>query len=240
MSSFLPGMEAFDTPQEPVLEDLAAAFDRAVFFDIETEGLEHDADITMISSLSGSDLRAFVKDENIDGFLAVLESAPLLVSFNGTSFDVPHILRRFHIPSLPCPHLDLRRVCKARGISGGLKKIERAVGILRPPDVLGVTGEDACWMWTAWRKDGDRSFRDRLVRYCMADAVALRLLALHLLNRPADPAPWAVLNASNTAPAPGGEAPVAAPATVDAAYERLREHHRQRASRSPAAREFGI
>lgn len=225
---FLPGLEEFAPCADLGLDDLAAAPERAAFFDIETEGLGVTARVTMIACLLGGRLEIFERGGNLDGFLARIEEASLLVSFNGATFDEPRLLDHFRIPRLPRPHLDLRKTCKARGLTGGLKKIERAVGILRPADISGMSGEDADWMWRAWEKDRDEAIHTRLLRYCAADVVALELLAHHLLGRPIPASPWALLDAMPPPVEP--PEPAAAPvATVaDPNYERLRAHVRKR------------
>ena len=95
-------------------------FDQTTFFDIETLGLQYDASITVIVCWHDGQFRIFVEHENLDDFLELLDDARLLASFNGASFDVPRVLNSFHIPTLPCAHLDLRWSCYHQGHSGGL------------------------------------------------------------------------------------------------------------------------
>jgi hypothetical protein len=47
--SYLPGMAPPPEPAAPGLDDLAAAFESALFFDIETAGLASDSPVTMIA-----------------------------------------------------------------------------------------------------------------------------------------------------------------------------------------------
>lgn len=175
MQHGLPGI-----PASAELYQLASHFDGAGFFDIETAS---EGGITLIACLQGKRLHMFLRGENLDDFLALLDDIPLLISFNGKSFDVPQVLRHFHVPQLPCDHLDLRYPCKAHGLTGGLKNIERALGIARPPDVHGLNGDDAMWLWRAWEHDKDASARRRAIRYCGADVIGLREIASHLLDQ---------------------------------------------------------
>ena len=156
-------------------------FDQASFFDIETSGLEPESEVTLVTCLHRGDLRVFLKGENLDDFLALLEEVKLLVSFNGTGFDVPRIEDRFHVPQIPCAHVDLRWLCHHRGWRGGLKAIERQLGLARPADLLGLGGEEAVWLWRLWAEKRDAAARRTLERYCAADTVALRRLAADLL-----------------------------------------------------------
>lgn len=234
--SFLPGFENLATSDDLGLEDLARHFSRAAFFDIETDGLGEHAAVTMIAVLLDDRVDVLTRGEDLDEFLVRIETADLLVSFNGATFDEPKLLNHFRIPNLPKPHLDLRKVCKARGITGGLKQIEKRIGLIRPADIVAMTGEDADWMWRAWRKDGDAGLRAKLYRYCAADVIALRHLAAHLLGEPPARDPWALL--AGVAAPTANPVPAVPPPPRDAAYERLRAVHRRRRDGGPA--EFPI
>lgn len=171
---------AYFTTRLPPLEQwrvLAHWFDQASYFDIETNGLEADSIVTLVCCFHGGVPLRFMADENLDDFLELLERVTLLVSFNGASFDVPRVLGRFHIPELPCAHVDLRWLCHHAGWRGGLKKIERALGLRRPPDLDGLGGAEAVCLWQAWHERGDTQAKRTLERYCSADTVMLKLLA---------------------------------------------------------------
>ena len=156
---------------------LARWFDHASFFDIETSGLSADSIVTLVCCFHEGQPLRFLAGENLDDFLELLDEVKLLVSFNGASFDVPRVLDRFHIPALPCGHIDLRWLCHHAGWRGGLKKIEVALGLRRPPDLEGLGGAEAVWLWQAWSERGDERARRTLERYCAADTVMLKLLA---------------------------------------------------------------
>jgi uncharacterized protein YprB with RNaseH-like and TPR domain len=160
---------------------LAAYFERATFFDIETSGLDLGSRITLIACLHRGRLHRFVQGESLDGFLVLLDEVELLVSFNGASFDVPRVEEGFHIPACPCPHVDLRWLCYHAELRGGLKAIEREMGIERPDDLATIDGEQAEWLWTLWEQDRDLRARITLERYCGADVLALKLVAARLL-----------------------------------------------------------
>ncbi|MFH0909311.1 MAG: ribonuclease H-like domain-containing protein [bacterium] len=179
---------------------LGQYFDRASFFDIEISGPTMPV-VTAIACYHRGVARTFLRGENLDDFLALLEAVDLLVSFNGDSFDVPMIRNAYRIPTLPCPHLDLRWVCYHHQLKGGLKHIERHLGIIRPPDLQGVDGEEAIWLWSAWKARGDVRAREKLERYCAADAVSLKAVAARVLGdmgarvEDAGENPWLALNA---------------------------------------------
>lgn len=156
---------------------------RISYFDIETLGLEAGSPITMIACWHRDELRLFFEHENLDDFLDLLDDVRLLVSFNGNSFDVPRVLDTFHIPRLPCPHLDLRWTCHHRGWRGGLKEITARLGIERPLDLMGIDGLWAVDLWLQWRRTQDVQLREKLARYGGADVLLLLLLADRLTDR---------------------------------------------------------
>ena len=174
------GDAAYFTARLPPREQwrvLAHWFDRASFFDIETSGLDADSMVTLVCCYHRGQPLRFLAEENLDDFLDLLDEIRLLVSFNGASFDVPRVLDRFHIPALPCAHVDLRWLCHHAGWRGGLKAIERALGLRRPPDLEGLGGAEAVWLWQAWHDRQDAQARRTLERYCAADTVMLQMLA---------------------------------------------------------------
>lgn len=162
---------------------LAHYFDEVSFFDIETAGLEYSDPITVIACWHKGDVYSFVEHENLDDFLDLLDEVTLLSSFNGSTFDVPRVLDAFHIPTLPCPHLDLRWLCYHRGLRGGLKEIACGLGIDRPPDLKHANGEHAIRLWARWEHFQDAHARDELLRYCASDVLLLVALAENLCGR---------------------------------------------------------
>ena len=162
---------------------VAEFLDETSFFDIETTGLEYNSPITVIACWHRGELRTFVEHENLDDFLHLLDDVRLLASFNGSSFDVPRVLDTFHIPALPCPHLDLRWPCYHKGFKGGLKSITSRLGFARPVDLQDADGELAVHLWNRWTLDRDHDARELLLRYCASDVVLLAMLAHRLAER---------------------------------------------------------
>ena len=163
--------------QEDKWRILTEYLGETTFFDIETDGLEHDSRITVIACWHRGQLEYFVEHENLDDFLLLLDDVQLLASFNGSSFDVPRVLDAFHIPGLPCPHLDLRWPAYHQGLSGGLKEILRQLHVPRPDDLTEVDGEVAIQLWERWLRAQDEAARGQLLRYCASDVLALVILA---------------------------------------------------------------
>lgn len=168
---------------------LAQYLDQTSFFDIETTGLEIDATISVIVCWHRGQLHTFVEHENLDDFLDLLDDCHLLASFNGSTFDVPRVLDAFHIPKLPCPHLDLRWPSYHRGLTGSLKQITSQLGIARPADLKHADGAMAVYWWYAWLQGKNSAAREQLIRYCAADVLMLVLLSRHLALPPGSVSP---------------------------------------------------
>ncbi|MEZ6126011.1 MAG: ribonuclease H-like domain-containing protein [Planctomycetaceae bacterium] len=163
---------------------LTCWLNQATYFDIETTGLSHDDGITIIVCWHRNQLHTFVEHENLDDILDLLDDVRLLVSFNGSSFDVPRMIDGFHIPNLPCAHLDLRWPCFYRGLHGGLKQVTSKLGLERPMDLSSADGDLAVRLWNLWQAQQDSNARNQLIRYCAADVLLLKPLAEHIAGVP--------------------------------------------------------
>ncbi len=150
--------------------------DEAVYLDIETNGYYNN--ITVVGLSDGIETKSFVKGFNLERSLIMkeLEKYKLLITFNGASFDLP-VIERFFGFRPNQPHVDLRFVCQKAGFHGGLKAIEKEFGIRRRPEVDGLSGEDAVYLWEMWKSSGDRDYLDRLVWYNEEDILNLKPLA---------------------------------------------------------------
>ena len=153
--------------------------------DIETTGLTPGYDqITVIGLVDRNTSRVFVAgkpmpgDEPLERFPAAVKEYDLIVTFNGETFDLPFIERHFKDAGFRCelPHLDLLILSRALGISGGLKDIEKQMGIGRGGDIAGMRGGEAIALWGAW-KNGDAAAYKKITTYCKADCANLWDLA---------------------------------------------------------------
>jgi len=94
------------------------------------------------------------------------------VSFNGKRFDQPFVEHNFDV-SVDAPHLDLMYLCRRLDLTGGLKQIERDLGIDR--DGMDVDGREAVRLWHRY-EDGDEAALDKLVEYNRYDTQNLQTL----------------------------------------------------------------
>jgi len=148
----------------------------AAYLDIETTGLSpYGGIVTVVTVHGGGTTRTFVAGDDLEELPAYLGRFRLLVTFNGSRFDVPFLVAAFPQLLVPPAHIDLRFLLYRLGHAGGLKRIEQRLGLGDRTGVEGVDGLEAVRLWQEYRR-GNRSALDRLVRYNRADTVNLEPL----------------------------------------------------------------
>ncbi len=111
---------------------------------------------------------------------AALDGITTIVTFNGASFDLPTIKRCMYVDlKRDFAHEDLMIGCRRRGIRGGLKKIEIAMGIAR--DTVGLSGFDAVRLWQRYEMLRDQDALATLLHYNREDIQNLARIE-HLLG----------------------------------------------------------
>ncbi|WP_461211380.1 ribonuclease H-like domain-containing protein [Desulfocurvus sp. DL9XJH121] len=155
--------------------------DRAAYVDIETTGLGFGDDhITTIALCAGGRIRTYVHGRNLEQFQDDIREYDLLVTFNGKCFDVPFIEREMKL-RLDMAHVDLRYVMKKVGLSGGLKLIEKRLGLDRD-GLEGVDGYFAVILWNEYQNTGNPAALETLLAYNAADVAGLERLWCHAYN----------------------------------------------------------
>lgn len=151
------------------------------YLDIETDGLSSDSTVTVVGIHRAGRTRTLVRGQDLTSrnLASELRDSKMLVTFNGGSFDLPilHYHFPFAIPSVP--HMDLRHACRRIGLTGGLKQVERSIGITRAREVEYVTGEQAVYLWKLWTEKGKRNALTLLRRYNEEDTRNLETIAKH-------------------------------------------------------------
>jgi uncharacterized protein len=159
--------------------------DDAVFLDIETSGLGHQSYVTVVGLYDGLSTKSMIRGINLDpaALKEELSRYKVIITFNGALFDLPFLNRRYPgvIPEIP--HIDLRPVCAKVGLSGGLKSIERQLGIKRRQLVENLSGGDALLLWRRYLATGDDHYLNLLVEYNEEDCINLRTLADHAIGK---------------------------------------------------------
>lgn len=152
--------------------------ERILFFDIETGS--YYSDITVLGAYDGEEYYCFVKGCNLEKELIkkLFDSYDILVSFNGSSFDIPVINRFFgKIITEDKIHIDLRHVLFRLGFSGGLKSIEEVLGIARKKEIINFQGSDAGYLWQEYMLTKNEDCMKLLIEYNEADCRNLEPLA---------------------------------------------------------------
>jgi uncharacterized protein YprB with RNaseH-like and TPR domain len=151
------------------------------YLDIETTGLSCSrADLTVI----GLCLEWGRKREVIQWVGDRISAAPLirhlknvqvLHTYNGARFDLPFIKAELGIDlSDYVTHKDLMYECWRRNLYGGLKKVEKRLGINRR--TKGIDGRMAVKLWYDYANNGSQSSLALLLEYNKEDIVNLAVL----------------------------------------------------------------
>jgi uncharacterized protein YprB with RNaseH-like and TPR domain len=154
---------------------------RVGYLDIETTGASPESgEVTVVGFHREGNTTSLIRDENLttERLQAELDHCDLLVTFFGSVFDVPYLHAKFPDLRFPTLHFDLCFAARRCALRGGLKHIERALGIDRDTAISGLDGWDAVRLWFQWRR-GDTIALDTLVNYNRADAENLVPLADH-------------------------------------------------------------
>lgn len=145
------------------------------FVDIESTGLDFDHHVvTVVSLYQDGETTTLVRGDDLtsERLQRHLDAASVIASFNGARFDLPFLKRSFDI-SVDIPHIDLMYPCRRIGLQGGLKRIERELGIDRDGPDIG--GREAIDLWHASER-GDDDALEQLIRYNRDDTENLESL----------------------------------------------------------------
>jgi uncharacterized protein YprB with RNaseH-like and TPR domain len=151
------------------------------YLDIETTGLSsYDGEVTVIGIyiVRGDDCQfvQLVGDDITRGnLLAALKDVATIYTYNGSRFDLPFIGVYLGIDL--CQHFrhkDLMYDCWTNNLYGGLKSVERQLGIGR--ELKDVDGYQAVLLWRRYSRYGDKEALTTLLEYNREDVVNLRTL----------------------------------------------------------------
>ncbi len=172
------GNHAYFSESLPMSEHWRAYrdFPRACFLDIETTGLCRVRNkITTIGVYDGKESRVFVRHRDMGEFGREIRKYSTIITFNGRCFDMPFLREKFPELRFNHFHIDLRFLLRELGYTGGLKRIEKQLGITREEGIDGVDGYEAVRLWHRHRR-GDESALQTLIEYNRADVENLKVL----------------------------------------------------------------
>jgi uncharacterized protein YprB with RNaseH-like and TPR domain/predicted nuclease with RNAse H fold len=150
--------------------------DRTAFLDIETTGLSfYYNNITLIGLFNGKEFKVYVRGQNLPDFKNEIEKYSLLVTYNGSLFDLPFLRSEFGEVKFPPVHIDLRFLLRRLGYTGGLKSLEKQLGISREGEVDSIDGFGATILWNRYLR-GELDALRLLLRYNFADVTNLKVL----------------------------------------------------------------
>jgi uncharacterized protein YprB with RNaseH-like and TPR domain len=159
------------------------------YLDIETTGLGMADAITTICLYDGRRLRSYVRGNNLDAFPQDVRDYDLLVTYNGSTFDLPFLARHFGT-GFEQAHIDLRFVLGGLGIRGGLKGCERQLGVGRP-GMEELDGYTAVLLWREYQRGGGQTALETLLAYNTQDVLNLERLMVEAHNRNVAGTPFA-------------------------------------------------
>lgn len=160
-------------PPDVNLSPILSREARVLFLDVETTGLSWFYDeITIIGWAIDGAYKVLVKGEDPAPLLRDLTSATVLVTFNGTLFDLRFLQKTFGELVLPAVHVDLRYLSRRVGLAGGQKSIERELRIDFRSDLEDVDGAAAVLLWHDYLR-GSLPALQKLILYNRSDVLGM-------------------------------------------------------------------
>jgi uncharacterized protein YprB with RNaseH-like and TPR domain len=151
------------------------------YIDIETTGLTYSAsEITVVGIYlcrgDDSEFIQFVgRDISAAAIMEALDGVDVIYTYNGSRFDLPFIRSQLGINLAGrFRHRDLMYDCWGKNLYGGLKGVERQVGITRK--LPGMNGYEAVKLWWKYVDTFDLDALSKLCEYNKEDVINLKTL----------------------------------------------------------------
>lgn len=149
---------------------------KTLFLDIETTGLSRFYDtITLTGWSLGQEYNILIKGDDDKAFRRAISESKVIITFNGSLFDLPFIREEFGNLAIPLCHIDLRFLARRIGLSGGQKVIEDIIGLKRPKYLSNLRGVDAPVLWHMYTW-GKTSALKKLIAYNHADIEGMKVI----------------------------------------------------------------
>jgi uncharacterized protein YprB with RNaseH-like and TPR domain len=151
------------------------------YLDIETTGLAPSGcDITVVGIYlcrgdKGRVVQIVGRDICVDAILEALSDCDVIYTYNGSRFDLPFIHARLGVDLEGIfAHRDLMYDCWRRRLFGGLKSVERQLGI--PRKLAGMNGWQAVRLWWRYVDSFDQEALNTLLEYNREDVINMKTL----------------------------------------------------------------
>ncbi|MBI5195335.1 MAG: ribonuclease H-like domain-containing protein [Nitrospirae bacterium] len=150
----------------------------SAYLDIETTGLSSNYnDLTVIGLYlddGGDEVIQLVGDEiGPSQLVKIIKKVDILYTYNGAQFDLPFIRKKLNVDiTKHCRHEDLKYACWQKNLYGGMKEVERKLGIKR--NLLGVDGWLAVQLWHKYQQSGCTRSLNILLEYNKEDVLNLK------------------------------------------------------------------
>jgi uncharacterized protein YprB with RNaseH-like and TPR domain len=156
------------------------------YLDIETTGLSpqyYEITVVGMHLISEHECR-FIQlvgqDVTADSILQALNGVGTVYTYNGSRFDLPFIYAHHRVNlARQFKHCDLMYHCWKNNLYGGLKAVERQLGINRR--LKGIDGYLAVRLWWRYINDYDKDALVTLLEYNREDVMNLKTLKEKLL-----------------------------------------------------------
>jgi len=145
--------------------------DSVCYLDIETTGCTSSDVITCVCLWNGANLKSYIRYQNLPSLADELLEYKAIVTYNGRAFDIPFMQRELQCKA-PIIHIDLRFIMFSLGYRGGLKGVEKALGIDRK-NLTGVDGYFAVLLWKLYEETNQESALHTLLAYNAEDTINL-------------------------------------------------------------------
>lgn len=148
------------------------------YLDIETTGLSPNfCDLTVIGVYlddGDNEVTQFVGEEICSSKLSdILKKVDTVYTYNGARFDLPFIKGKLQLDiTSHCQHEDLMYTCWQRNLRGGLKAVERQLGIKRKN--ADIDGYVAVQLWQNYQENGCAASLNKLLEYNKEDVLNLK------------------------------------------------------------------
>jgi len=156
--------------------------DELIYIDIESYGHTKSNEITIIGIGNGEYTR-IIRGDNTDSseLKRILSKAKGIVTYNGRSYDIPILKKRYRISFENKFIIDLKHLMQELEYKGGLKKIEEELGIKRQLSHKIMNG-DPINLWKAYKATEDNHFIELLAEYVEADVNSLPTIIEYAYN----------------------------------------------------------